>query len=553
MEDEQGYIKFMVAIKDALLQRNGVVKVWMQEEETTDTLTFPTADEQEIAFLLQDTAPNQTAEYLSTKDGETRIKYTTKQRTLKVRNVNPRNVLYTENWDEYELQGIPFFAERVGMTRSELISMGFDAKEIDALPADPSDVYYTTRRSMREEGQGYAREMDEIQVYECYIQIDQDDDGVAELYKVYFANENVIGEFEPWPWVPYAMGTGLIFPHEIMGESLYDRLKQVQDSKTEALRQWHDNHKNANNTSTAINVNNVRVEDMTTARPARVIQVKGNPADNMFPMPMTDIGASSEALLNYQDKIRTERGGAALDMQQAEMQIVGDTAHGIERQYSSKELMVQMFGKTLAETIIRQVFLLAHQTMRVFSNEPLLVKIQGQWSQVNPADWPERTHVNVIVGQTAGQRNTAQQALMQFISMSMQLLQTPVAGQLVDLSGIYKAMQDWMKMAGVDNPESYMIDPTSPQAQQAAQQAQQQAQQQSEQQMQLYQQQRQDDLYKHDSELQHKFFDTALDAEVKEGEIISKAMIEAEKMTNEAKRTAEERLGNSTASNGGGN
>lgn len=550
MEDEQGYLVFLSAIKDALLMRNCTVKVWMDDIETSETLTFKTTDETEVAFLLNELDPNQSSELLSSKDGETRIRYTTNVRKPRIRGVNPRNVLYTANWPDQDISDIPLFAERCYHTRSELVEMGFDEKEVDELPSDTPDWWPVRRDASDDYTPSYARETDAIQVYECYILIDQDGDGIAERYKAYAVNEQLLGDLEPWPWVPYAMGTGILYPHELMGESLFDRLKDVQDVKTAALRQWLDNLHNGNNSRTGVNVNTVNMDDATTSRPQGLVRVKGNPAESLMPIAFNDVGGSAQNLMDYQDKIRTERGGAALDMMQAEMQIVGDTAHGIERQYSSKELAVQMIGKTLAETVIRQVFLLMHATLRVFSNEPLALKFSGQWGEVNPSDWPERSHVNVNVGQTAGQRNAAQQALMVFIQMSMQLLQSPMAGQLVDLSGVHKAMADWLKMAGVDNPDQYLIDPTSPQAQQAAQQAQQQAQQQSELQMKLMQQQRKDDIYKHDTELQYKYFDSSLDAEVKEGEAVSKAMIEAAKMVENAKQQADASTGDATPGNG---
>jgi len=123
---------------------------------------------------------------------------------------------------------------------------------------------------------------------------------------------------------------------------------------------------------------------------------------------------------------------------------------------------------------------------------------------------------------------------MTFIQLGTQALSNGLGGQIVDLGGIYKAMGDWLKMAGVDNPDQYLIDPSSPQAQEAQQRQAQQQQQMQQMQQQLMQMQVDLDKYKHDSELQYKYFDSVLDAEVKEGVQLSNVQVEAAKLASGA-------------------
>ena len=68
---------------------------------------------------------------------------------------------------------------------------------------------------------------------------------------------------------------------------------------------------------------------------------------------VADLGPSSIALLNYMDSVRSERGGASLDLQAAQLQVAGETAHGIERQFTSKEALARLITRTLAETMLR--------------------------------------------------------------------------------------------------------------------------------------------------------------------------------------------------------
>jgi uncharacterized membrane-anchored protein YhcB (DUF1043 family) len=92
--------------------------------------------------------------------------------------------------------------------------------------------------------------------------------------------------------------------------------------------------------------------------------------------------------------------------------------------------------------------------------------------------------VNVKTGRTPGirtQLQTVMQSNAQFQAMAMQ---SGMAGVLVGPAEIYRGQVEWLKMAGISNPERFWIDPDSDPAKQAqagqaeAQQAQQQMQQQ---------------------------------------------------------------------------
>jgi hypothetical protein len=55
------------------------------------------------------------------------------------------------------------------------------------------------------------------------------------------------------------------------------------------------------------------------------------------------------------------------------------------------------------------------------------------------------------------------------IAQQQTALQAGLTGQLVDLNGVYRALVDAGRMAELESPESYWIDPSTPEAQQAAQ------------------------------------------------------------------------------------
>ena len=535
IERQQGFLKFTTAIKDALITRIGVLKVHVEEMLDVQDVVYQSPTDEELAYIQTELlGPNQELELVGDeKDGEQKARIITTKRNFAIKPIDPINFLYDRNYAEQNPQNCRFVAERRYITRSDLIEYeGIDAKVVEELPSQ--NEYENNLRIFRDKdeeySETYAREVERIECFECYILLANvdDDDGIAQRYKVLYSNRHILS-MEPYPWVPFAVGTPSIYPHNLEGESMYDKIGPIQESKTFTLRQWEDNLEGLNNAAMIAVEGQVNVDDILSGVPGRVIRARNPQA--VVPMVVPDMATASMAALEYQDKMRSERGGASLDItSDNQSQIIGDTAHGVERQYSSKEIMVQHYGQVLAETLIRQTYELMHNTMREYSNEPLMLKASGQWIEVDPSEWPERTQYNVSMGQTVGQRNSSQQSLGLYIQGAMGLMQAGMGGQLVDLSTLHSAWRDYLKLGGVSNPEQYLIDPTSPEAQQAAQ-AQQQSQQQQ-MQMQLQMQQKVEDLerWKHESELAYKYYDTTLDAEIKEATQVTNLQVKAAEM-----------------------
>jgi hypothetical protein len=123
---------------------------------------------------------------------------------------------------------------------------------------------------------------------------------------------------------------------------------------------------------------------------------------------------------------------------------------------------------------------------------------------------------------------------MEVIQLQMSLIQGGTANITANWKGVHNAISDWMKASELDGAEGYFLDPAgqeSRQGQQAAGQQQQSEQQMQQQMMQLQVQLEQQklqidtqkvelDKYKHDTELQWKYYDTQSDNELKEAELV---------------------------------
>jgi len=497
IEQNQGFIELQEAIKDALLLRNCAAKVYVDDKVDVRYLSLLDMDgnmrpEEEVAFLLQPTDPREERELSGDK-----IKITTTERKFCFDAVPFENVLFQANASDSDIQNLRFFAERLYYTRSQLIELGFPKQVIAELPHTTEEsITVARRRNVSNQPTRLAPTDDQqsIECFEAYILIDLDGDGISERYKVLLAGGWVL-DYEPVDLIPYAVGTGFISSHRIGGESLADKVIPVQAFKTHILRNWLDNQERINDGQWVGDPNIHNFDDIY--RRAGIVRSRdmSKPPSRME---VRDLGASMAAALQYQDKMRTEKGGAALDMMSADAQLVGETAYGIERQYAQREMLVSFMGRNLSETLIRPIYLLMHEYMRRYSNAPLEMKVNGDWTEVDPRTWPKRERVIVKAGMSAGERTHIQRTLQQLVQFQLQSIQAGQNGVLADITTVYNTITDWATHAGLDNSDRFVINPQSERAQQAAQQNAQQKQQ-----AQQAQQQMQDKLYNDQLQLEY--------------------------------------------------
>ena len=544
MERNNGYLEIQEAVKDALLLKNGCMKIQVKEDVAVEHLDIAGVGDEELAFFATQLAPNMTAE----RDGDT-LTVTTTTRNFHVFAVPIENISYQASYVG-RLEDIRFFAERIRYTRSDLVDLGVDRKLVDELPSQTDAETGTSRERDQTYGEVYdaeTRDQDIIDCHECYVRVDLDGDGVSERYKILVANDSTTLMVEEADLLPYALGSPFLNPHRITGESLFDHLKATQDVKTAYQRQLIDNVTTINNGRYAYDPSNVAEEDVMKPTAGGGIRAR-NPAQSMVPIMVPDVTTGILAGLQYEDQRRSERGGASLDLLSADAQLVGETAHGIERQYASREALAAMMAKNLSETMVKGIYKLTHEFLRRYANAPFTVRINSAFQQVDPSQWPERVRLNVKTGMSPGQRGHLQQTLAMHMQLQAQAMAQGMNGVLATPETIYRTNQDWLRMAGVDNPERMAITPSYEAAQQAVQGQQQQQQMLQQMQAQMAQMQLQLEKTKvenerlaKEAEIRWKYYDTNVDAEVKASTAGAQGVIDLEKqrMNNENSRQAE--------------
>ncbi len=549
MGRENGFLELLSAIKEALLLRNGVIKIQAVDRTTRTTRRLGNVEPAALAELI---TPDEVVAHKYDEDTkELHVTVEVTKREFEMYSVSLENYLYHSEWHQPTLEGIPIVAERHLDSRADLIALFPKAKtEINGLTSHKHDLKAEGNarnpRNVKKPSQSIDPSQDVIEWYETYVRLGTSS-GVDELHRISISYvDGVIIDDCPVPFCRLAAGTAILNPHRHTGISLYDKLKQNQDMRTALRRALLDNVNATTKNRLAGFENVVNVDDVTDGRVNNMVRVKPTVADirqAVMALSVPDTSANILANLESTAKERSEMGGAALDLQTAQMQIGGDRmgSQGLEKAYSVAEQLSAAMMKTIAATLIRDVFLLAHRTLREYFDEPMPIKRHGKWEFVHPAEWPERCNVTVKPGMSPGERARRVQAMGEVINAQMMLADKGMDEVMVGLPEFNQALMDWARLAEVQNPEQYFIDPTSDRSKAALQGKQKAAQDldmQKKTLMQhafgLEQMQKALDKYMHDSEMQFKYFAEVLGVEVEEAKIVGAATVDIKKAKREA-------------------
>ncbi len=536
-----GFLQFIQAIKDALLMRNGIMKVWVEDRSRVVHRRFRDVKEEAIPQFLD--TPEGVEVDLRRFDPEAGIldvRIIKRDRVFRVEALPLENFLYLDGWDRLDLQDIPFCAERHVSSRSELIELGFSKEKVDALKAwttesRPSGLARAPR-SQVDQRVGIDKSQDLIEWFECYVLIDHDGDGIGERRMIAFADSNsAILANRPTTLVPYAAGSAIINPHRFLGISLYDKLRQIQDVSTGLQRGLLDNVTATNKPRVGYLDGLVNVDDLDNGRVNASVRVRKSVGDVNKAIAAIIVPDTSQGILQnleYQRSLRSEMGGAALDLATGQMQLnerLG--SQGLDRAYSVMEQLASLMTKTVAASLIRSTFMLAHATLRENYDQPTAIKFSGRWLEPVPSGWPPREGLTVKVGMSPGERQRQAGALEKLATFQESMARQGMDEVIVNLESFYALALDWCRAQDIRNPEQYFIDPRSEQSIKARQgkaaQAQQDKAAQSaflQQAVRLEQIRTAMDKYRTDVETAFKYWSETLRAEIEEAKIVGGAV-----------------------------
>ena len=494
-KDNDGFSILYTWFKDALIEKNGIVKVYWDESEKVEQETYQNLNDQEYKILIDnddvevvkeesfvdEKAKEQLEEIKVLAEAQGQdigdvptpklhnciIKRTTSSGKVKIENIPPEEFLIERNAKTIEEAN--FVAHRVLKTRSDLIQMGFDREVVENL-ATQNTVLLNEERLTRFSdidesplNDSTDESTEDIEIYECYVKIDMDGDGIAELRKVIVAgsNGNTVLENMPCDFIPFCSLTPIPMPHRFYGRSVSELVEDVQLVKSTVMRQLLDNMYLTNNNRVAVMDGMVNLDDLLTNRPGGVVRTKQPPSQVMMPMQNQTISQQAFPLLEYLDTVRETRTGVTRYSQGLDADSLNKTATGVNTLMSQSQMRMELIARVFAETGIKDLFRRIFELTVKYQNKERIVELNNKFVAVSPTEWKNRYNISITVGLGAGSKD--QQIVMLNNILQKQLQAFQLQGNkeypMVTLKNIYNSLAKIIEEAGLKNVENYFINP----------------------------------------------------------------------------------------------
>lgn len=476
-------------IKDALIQKYGVVRYDYVERETVDEQEYHGLTDEELTELVIDLEEEAREQETSLtiieqnqENGENYIKFRIKtvKRGFELVNIPTENFLISRNAkskDEAELVG-----DKTLMTRSSLIEMGYDEKLVRSLPTatretsgstgSKGDRFGKTRagtlpniRYQDQGGEDHGSDVNhwasqEVEVSNLYVDIDYDGDGIAEKRHI-LKSGNVILENEPFPIAPYAMFSAVTMPHNAVGRSRAELTQQTQRVKTVLFRQILDNIYRVNNGRTVVNDEETNIDDLLTVRPNGIVRTSGDPRMAVAQLETPYIGDKALQVVQYVDSTRAQSTGAYLANQGLDSdQLYNETATrflGVQEQGEAK---IELIARNMAETGFRELYSGLAWMVQRFQDAPKEIMVLGRPMTVDPRKWRFDQPIACKVGLAAGNDTNTIQNFSGMLQIDEQLRAR--GSLLTDEKKTYNKIKEMLNAMGVANVSDYYNDPDMP-------------------------------------------------------------------------------------------
>ncbi len=494
-KDNPGFSILYTWFKDALLEKNGIVKVYWDDSEKQNQETYENLNDQEYQLLTNDDnveivsheefvdekgkelldQAKQIAEAQGQDIGDVPvpklhnviIKRFTEGGKVKIENVPPEEFLIERNAKTIEEAN--FVAHRVMKTRSELIEMGFDQEVVESLPTSNNMILNDerlTRLSDIDESpinQSPDNSTADIEIYECFVKVDMDGDGVAELRKVVVAGDSgyTILENMPCDGIPFCSLTPIPMPHRFYGRSVSELVEDVQLVKSTVMRQLLDNMYLTNNSRVAIMDGMVNLDDLLTSRPGGVVRTKQPPNQVMMPMQSQTISQQAFPLLEYLDTVRETRTGVTRYAQGLDADSLNKTATGINTLMTQTQMRMELIARVFSETGVKDLFRKIFELTVKYQDKERIVQLNNQFVPVMPTEWRDRYNISITVGLGSGSKEQQIVILNNILERQLQAfgLQGNREFPMVTLKNIYNSLSKIIENAGLKNVENYFVNP----------------------------------------------------------------------------------------------
>lgn len=463
-------------VKDALMFKIGVVKVYWDESYNVEEALYESVTQDQLALLLNNpdievVEQEETVLVAPDADGlggvsnyDLKVKVRKKAGRIRAENVPPEEFLISRR--AKSLQDARFLCHRTLLTISQLVSMGFDEDEIEehASYNDLEVEEEVDRRFGDIEGGNVSDAADpsqrEVMVYETIILCDYDEDGIAERRRVVsIGNDGThVLSNEIIDYIPFAVVSPLLMPHRLIGRSLFDLTKDLQLLKSTLLRQQLDSTYAINFPRLLVQEGAVNLDDLLDGGAGGIIRTRQ--MGSVQQLATQGVGNEVQPLLQYIDQIKEQRTGISKASAGLDASVLqSTTASAVAATVKGAGQKLEYFARTIAEVGLKDLYNLVLKLVTTHQQQERIVRLRNQFVTIDPRLFKGfDTVVNVGLGSM--DENEKLMKLGQMISKQESILQQlGKENDIVSVEQYTNTLRQYAEVAGFKDTDKYFKDP----------------------------------------------------------------------------------------------
>jgi len=486
--DNNGFMTAYATFKDALARKCGIMEaVWEETEEVRieqysgldDATLQMLMDEPEAEMKIVVSYPDEDAMQMPTQVDpvsgmpiipppamlhDVEIKRIVKSGHIRVSSVAPEELLLSRQALDFE--NAPIIGRRKMASVAELISIGYDEDEVmeyvgSSDLADNEENLARHALNNQQFTEQSANPMEQRVLYcEIYIRVDFDGDGIPELRKIctmgpsYEVKRNL-----PSAYIPFVAFPCDPEPHTspLEAGSIFDITHDIQEIKSEILRNTLDSLAQSIHPRTAVVEGQVNMDDVLNNETGAVIRMRAPNMVQTFAQPF--VGQAAFPMLDYVDSIKEDRTGmskAAMGLNADALQ--SSTRAAVAATISASQGRIELTSRLLAEgmkTLFKKILFLTvtHQ------DKARMIRLRNEWVQIDPRSWDTSMDVTVNIGLGNGDTNEKLAALAQFAAKQEEIIgQYGLDNPVVTPQQYVRTLRKMVEMSGFKDASSFIND-----------------------------------------------------------------------------------------------
>lgn len=472
LRKNKGFSIGETAIRDALLHRFGVSKLYYEQTEKKQRSVFHNKSMEELAMIAEspDVEIIETSEVTDGSGNPTGLYDVVilegrPDGCVRIESIPPEE--FRINAGAKDIDTAKYCAHVTTMTKSAIEDLGFEIDDQLAGNDQPSHQLISRSRGQGRDyrpestfvtGESHDGSLKEYTIHESYVRADWDGDGYAELRQVVHVGDQVLSN-EEVDSIPFVGWSPIMIAHRLEGLSLTDLTKDIQLIKTTITRNMLDNQYLANNGRYKVMEGMVNLDDLLNSKPGGFVRVKSHAALEQLPTPQ--LSQQSFAMLQVLDQGLERRTGVSDRLRGVDpnMLAANQAASAVSQVLTSAEQRLEMIARRFGEDYLVPSFRKIHNLSIKHESGEKKFRLRDKFTAVNPADWNDRYDMRVVVGLGNGNKTERLFHLQQLFAAQQAIIQGGGLGVLVTPKNIWALQEDIVQLVDKTARSRYFADP----------------------------------------------------------------------------------------------